>query len=56
MENVDVKVGTCGGTLLVLFSNLNLERILETIVLAGIGAIVSLFVSWIAKWLFTRRK
>lgn len=47
--------GTIGGTLLSIFSNIQSEDIIKTSVLAGIGAIVSFFVSLGLKWIIRRR-
>jgi hypothetical protein len=43
------KTGTAGGTLLTIFANITKEDIAKTIVLAGIGAIVSFGVTLLLK-------
>jgi len=43
------KTGTAGGTLLTIFANITEEDIAKTIVLAGIGAIVSFGVTLLLK-------
>lgn len=50
------KAGTAGGTLLSIFANINNEDIVKTIVLAGIGAIVSFAVTVLLKLLLKRLK
>lgn len=45
MNNAEVKVGTYSGIFFSLFGLMPVERILETIFLAAIGAVVSLLVS-----------
>ena len=50
MESSTVtKAGTVGGKLLTIFYNIRSEDILKTIVLAGIGAVVSFVVSLFLK-------
>jgi mannitol-specific phosphotransferase system IIBC component len=39
------KVGTVAGTITILLANINSADILKTMLLAGIGAVVSFFVS-----------
>ncbi|NLZ46798.1 MAG: hypothetical protein GX896_08925 [Clostridiales bacterium] len=52
----NVYAGTFGGILLSVFSNLFLEDIVRTAVLAGVGAIVSFVVSVGLKFLIKRFK
>lgn len=49
------KAGTIGGTFLTIIVNIKGEDIVKTIVLAGIGAVVSFFVSLGLKYL-TKKK
>jgi hypothetical protein len=51
-----VKAGSAGGTLLVVLLNLSGEKVLETVVLAGVGAIVSFGVSHGLQKLVKRQK
>jgi mannitol-specific phosphotransferase system IIBC component len=55
MDN-GTKAGTVGGTLLTIVANIKSEDVLKTIVLAGIGAIVSFFVSLGLKFLVNKFK
>ena len=52
------KAGTIGGTLLTVAINIDVSDILQTVILASIGAIVSFSISVLLKWLVrtTRRK
>ncbi|WP_394767332.1 hypothetical protein [Ferruginibacter sp.] len=50
------KAGTVSGTLLTIFVNLQYEDILKTVLLAGIGAFVSFFVSVGLKYLLITMK
>lgn len=50
------KAGTIGGTFLTIIVNIKGEDVIKTIVLAGIGAIVSFFVSLGLKYLTRRKK
>jgi len=52
----DTRAGTLGGTALVILAQLNLSQILETAVLAAVGAVVSFLVSLALKRLLRRRK
>jgi hypothetical protein len=54
--NNTTKTGTIGGTLLTVFYNIRCEDIVKTIVLAGIGAVVSFVVSLLLKRLFKPSK
>jgi mannitol-specific phosphotransferase system IIBC component len=49
MFDSTTKMGTAGGTLLTIFANISKEDISKTIVLAGIGAIVSFGVTLLLK-------
>lgn len=44
-------IGTMGGTLLTIFYNLPKEELVQTAVLACVGAVVSFLVSLGLKWL-----
>ena len=48
-NNTGTKAGTVGGTLLTIFYNIRSEDIVKTIVLAGVGAVVSFLVSLFLK-------
>lgn len=48
-SNTGTKAGTIGGTLLTIFYNIRSEDIVKTIVLAGVGAVVSFVVSLLLK-------
>ena len=48
----DTIVGTIGGTLLAIFSQLDSTDVFRTVILATIGAIVSFVVSRTIKWLW----
>lgn len=50
------KAGTLGGTFLTIIFNIKTEDVLKTIVLAGIGAIVSFFVSLGLRRLTSKKK
>lgn len=51
-----LQLGTFGGTFLCILPNLHSEDVVRTVVLAGIGALVSFFVSVLLKWLLKNRK
>ncbi len=55
MDN-GTKAGTLGGTFLTIIVNIKGEDVLKTIVLAGIGAVVSFFVSITLQYLTKRKK
>ena len=55
-SNTGTKAGTIGGTLLTIIYNIRTEDVVKTIVLAGIGAIVSFIVSLGLKLLFRNLK
>jgi uncharacterized membrane protein YeaQ/YmgE (transglycosylase-associated protein family) len=46
----DYLFGMLGGSVLGLISNLDAARILETIILAAIGAVISFFVTRALRW------
>jgi hypothetical protein len=48
--------GTAGGTLLAVFSNLHMDDLVKTTVLAVLGAVVSFTVTLAMKWLIQRMK
>lgn len=48
-SNTGTKAGTVGGTLLTVFYNIRSEDVIKTIVLAGVGAVVSFVVSLLLK-------
>ncbi len=50
------KAGTAGGTLLTIFGNISSQDIIKTGVLAGIGAVVSFFITILLKLLVKRLK
>lgn len=50
------KAGTIGGTLLAVFSNVYLEDISRTMILATVGAVVSFIVSLCCKWAWRKFK
>lgn len=51
-----MKTGTAGGTLTILFANIHSDDIFKTIVLAAIGAAVSVSVSFLMKKMFGKKK
>ena len=53
--NGNVYAGTCGGMLLSVFSNVFVEDLMRTVVLAVVGAVLSFVVSLVLKN-FIRRK
>jgi hypothetical protein len=50
------KTGTIGGTLATVFYNITSEDVVKTIVLAGLGAVVSFGVSLLLKRIFKQNK
>ena len=50
-----LKTGTAGGTITILFANIHSDDILKTIVLAAIGAVVSVSVSFVLKKMFGKK-
>ena len=54
--NMDTRMGTWSGTLLVVLVNISAGELLKTTVLAAVGAVVSFMVSWLLKWSTHRYK
>ena len=54
-NDIQIKSGVVGGTLLSTVFTISLDDILFTIIMAVIGAIVSFSVSTLLKWLFFRK-
>lgn len=52
----NLKNGTLGGILFVLLLQVHWEQLLETALIAAVGALVSFTVSLGLKWLFKKRK
>lgn len=50
------KAGTAGGTLLTIFANISSEDLFKTMVLAGVGAVVSFAVTVLLKLIVKRIK
>ncbi len=55
-NNLQIRSGVVGGTLLSTVINISLHDVVFTCVMAVIGAIVSFAVSSFLKWLFARKK
>jgi hypothetical protein len=51
-----LKTGTAGGTLTILFANIDADDLVRTALLAAVGATVSLIVSFVLKKVFGRKK
>ena len=51
-----LKTGTAGGTLTILFANIDANDLLKTAILAAVGAAVSLVVSFVLRKVFGRKK
>ena len=51
-----LKTGKTGGTITILFANIHSDDIFKTIVLAAIGAAVSVSVSFVLKKMFGKKK
>jgi ABC-type lipoprotein release transport system permease subunit len=51
-----VYAGTCGGMFLSIFSNMFIEDLVRTVILAFVGAVVSFGVSLVLKSLIKRKK
>jgi len=50
-NNVQLSIGTGGGTLLSVLAQLGMHDIVKTAVLAAVGAVVSFAVSWmLQRW------
>jgi hypothetical protein len=54
-NNLQLKSGVFGGTLLSTVFNISLHDVVFTAVMAVIGAVVSFFVSYILKKLFSKK-
>jgi hypothetical protein len=50
------RTGTAGGTLTIILANITSEDLLQTTVLAALGAAVSFFVSFFLKRIMKKRK
>lgn len=48
------KMGTAGGIITILLINISAADLIKTAVLAGIGAVVSFFISMLLKYWLTR--
>jgi hypothetical protein len=55
-SNNSLQIGTASGTLLSVVPNIVSEDIVKTIILAGIGALVSFTISLLLKWLLKIKK
>ena len=55
-DDIQIKYGVVGGTLLSTAFNISINDILFTVVMAFIGAVVSFFVSYVLKKLFGSNK
>jgi len=55
MNNLELKMGTLGGTSLSMFLQLPWHSIQQTMVLAMVGAAVSFFISRYLQWLFDKK-
>lgn len=55
-NNTQLGMGTGSGTLLSALAFINAGDVLQTIVLAAIGAVVSFMVSWLLQRVVNRRK
>ena len=51
-----LKTGTAGGTITILFANIHTDDIFKTMVLAAIGAAVSVSISFLMKKVFEKKK
>ena len=51
-----LKTGTAGGTLTILFANIDADDLVRTALLAAVGATVSLIVSFVLKKVFGKKK
>ena len=54
-SNVGTKAGTIGGTILAVLPKISCADYIQTAVLAAVGAVVSFFISFVLKVLFTKR-
>jgi prepilin signal peptidase PulO-like enzyme (type II secretory pathway) len=55
LNNLEIRSGVIGGTLLSSVFNISLNDVIFTVVMAVIGAVVSFGVSSLLKWLFTSK-
>ena len=55
-NDIQIKSGVVGGTLLSTIFTISLDDILFTVIMAVIGAIVSFSVSTLLRWLFFRKQ
>lgn len=55
-NDIQIKSGVVGGTLLSTVFTISLDDILFTVIMAVIGAIVSFSVSTFLKWFFFRKQ
>jgi len=55
-NNLQIKSGVFGGTLLSTVFNISLHDVIFTVVMAVIGAVVSFFVSYALKRLYKSKK
>ena len=55
LNNLEIRSGVIGGTLLSTVFNISLNDVIFTIVMAVIGAVVSFGVSTLLRWLFTSK-
>ena len=55
-NDLQLKSGVVGGTLLSTALNISLDDVFFTVVMAVIGAVASFFVSLLLKWLFPSKK
>jgi hypothetical protein len=51
-----LKTGTAGGTLTILFANIDANDLVKTMILAALGAVVSVSVSFVLRKMFGRKK
>jgi hypothetical protein len=56
INNLEIRSGVIGGTLLSTVFNISLNYVIFTVVIAVMGAVVSFGVSSLLKWLFTIKK
>ena len=51
-----LKTGTAGGTLTILFANIDANDLVKTMILAALGAVVSVSASFVLRKMFGRKK
>ena len=56
ITDADTRMGTIGGTLLVMLANINAGQLFNTVVMATTGAVVSFAVSLSCKYVSERMK